>query len=106
MKICLKYQKYAKTITCNPNFVICLSSLFTVQDSFATPCRVKSELGFLKTYDKIWVVWDSFSIFLIISTKNLFQGYHIWAVLAIHKHMATLKIKSDPVLLLRKPKNP
>ena len=22
MKICLKYQKYAKTITCDPNFVI------------------------------------------------------------------------------------
>ena len=28
------------------------------------------------------------------------------AVKAIHKYMATLKMKSDPMLLLRKVKNP
>ena len=41
------------------------SSLCTVQGTSKLSCTVQSELGFLKTYDKIWVVCDSFSMFLI-----------------------------------------
>ena len=41
------------------------SSLCTVQDSFELPCTVQSEFGFLKTCDKIWVMCDSISMFLI-----------------------------------------
>ena len=66
---------------------------------------MKIDLGFLKAYDKIWASWDSFSIFLIFLTHFHFQGSHIWADLAIYKHMATLKMKSDLILLLRKLKN-
>ena len=66
---------------------------------------MKIDLGFLKAYDKIWASWDSFSIFLIFLTHFHFQGSHIWADLAIYKHMATLKMKSDLILLLGKLKN-
>ena len=44
--------------------------------------------------------------FWTLSKKFQFQGSHIRAVLAIEKYMATLKIKFDLVLLLRKLKNP
>ena len=77
-----------------------------MQDSFDATLAVKSKLGFLNTYDKIWVVCDSLNMFLILLTNFHFQGSHIWAVLAIYKHMATLKMKFDPILLLRKLKNP
>ena len=66
---------------------------------------MKIDLSFLKAYDKIWASWDSFSIFLIFLTHFHFQGSHIWADLAIYKHMATLKMKSDLILLLGKLKN-
>ena len=69
-------------------------------------CTLKNDLGFLNTYDEIWIVCDSFSMFLIFQTIFHFQGSHIMAIFAIQKHMTPLKIKSDPVLLLRKPKNP
>ena len=113
MKICRKYQKHAKTITSHPNCIIGLQETKIIFHSarelhavVKLPCKVKYDLGFLKTYDTIWTVCDSFSIFLIFSTNYHFQGSHIWAVLAIYKYIATLKIKSDHILLLRKPKNP
>ena len=39
--------------------------LFSVHDGYNMSCIVKSELSFLKTHDKIWVVYDHSSIFLI-----------------------------------------
>ena len=77
-----------------------------MQDVSKRSCTVKSELGFLKTCGKNWVVFHCFSMFLIFQTNFQFQGSHIWADFAIYKHMATLKIKSDLILLLRKLKNP
>ena len=65
-------------------------------------CTVKSELWFLRTC----AACDSFSIFLIFWANFYFHWSHIWAVFAIYKYMATLKMKSDPILLLRKLKNP
>ena len=67
-------------------------------------CTLKNDLGFLNTYDEIWIVCDSFSMFLIFQLIFYFQGSHIWAIEAIQKHMAPLKMKSDPVLSLRNSK--
>ena len=67
---------------------------------------MKNKLCFLNTYDKIWVVCDSLNMFLTLLTNFHFQGSYIWAVLAIYKHMATLEMKFDLILLLRKLKNP
>ena len=69
-------------------------------------CTVKIELGFLNIYDEIWIVCDSFSMFLVFQTIFHFQGSHMLAFLVIYKYMATLKMKPDPILLLRKLKNP
>ena len=82
-----------------------LSFSFTVPDWFDVLNTVKLKLDFLKTCDKIWIVYDSFSIFLIFWTYCLFQGSHIWANFAICKYMATLKIKSDSIFLLGMFKN-
>ena len=76
-----------------------------MQGRYKVSRTVKNELGFLNTYDKIWVVCDSLNMVLILLTNFHFQGSHIWAVLAIYKHMATLKMKFDLILLLRKLKN-
>ena len=43
---------------------------------------------------------DQFSL-----CKTAYNYSHIWADLAIYKHMATLKMKSDLILLLGKLKN-
>ena len=83
-----------------------LRSLLTVQHTYDLPFTLKSESGFLKTCDKILVACDIFSIFLMFLANFHFQGSHMRAVLAICKHMATLKIESDLLLLLRKLKNP
>ena len=68
MKISLKYLKNAKTITYHPNFIIDLKKTeFTLHCAMKLKmsCTVKSELGFLKIYDKSWMVCDTFSMFLI-----------------------------------------
>ena len=83
-----------------------LRSLLTVQHTYDLPFSLKSESGFLKTCDKILVACDISSIFLMFLADFHFQGSHMRAVLAIYKPMATLKIKSDPILMLRKLKNP
>ena len=75
MKISLKHQTHAKNITNMLKLSQAaktlsqvfkkLSSLFTVQHTYDLPYTLKSELGFLKTCDKILAACDNFSIFLI-----------------------------------------
>ena len=82
------------------------TSLAFWDSMFELSCTVKSKIGFLKTCYKIWLVHAIFNIFLRFSTNFHFQGCHIWAVWLIWNYMATLKMKSDLILLLRKLKNP
>ena len=78
---------------------------FTVLSTSNQSGTVKLKLSFLKTCDKIWIVYDSFSIFLIFWTYSLFQGSHMWANFDFCQYMATLKIKSDSIFLLGMFKN-
>ena len=82
-----------------------LSSFSTDQGIFEIPRTVKKDLGFLNAYDKILVACDIFSVISLFLAHFYFQGCHIWPDSVIYKQMGTLKIKSDPRLLLRELKN-
>ena len=72
---------------------------FNVVNLFGILCTVKLKLSFLKTYDKFCIVYENCSIFLVFWKCFQFQGSHNWAKFVVWIYMATLKIKSDPIIL-------
>ena len=111
MLVCVKQKSLYTCLSCQLrkkiNLLLIKMLIFgDLKENFANlrrnPCTVKSKIGFFKTYSKIWIIHTIFNIFQMFFTNFHFQGSHIWAIWLIQNYMATLKMKSDSVFVLRK----